>query len=96
MWRPTPEAQASLHTLVEKEHLCTTLPHDGAPNTSILQQVASVNKQRDVNLRNTIFVREVVYRPESATVARVQKLGRVMLVAGHDCPCNISCSILLA
>jgi ribonuclease HI len=63
--------QPSLHTLVEKEHLCATLPRDGAPNASILRQVVSVNTKRAVNLRNTIFVREVMYRPESAIIARV-------------------------
>ena len=63
--------QPSLHTLVEKEHLRATLPRDGAPNASILRQVVSVNTQRAVKLRNTIFVREVMYRPESAIIARV-------------------------
>ena len=63
--------QPSLHTLVAKEHVCAALPRDGAPNASILRQVVSVNTQRAVNLRNTIFVREVVHRPESAIVARV-------------------------
>jgi ribonuclease HI len=63
--------QPSLHTLVEKEHLCATLPRDGAPNASILRQVVSVNTKRAVNLRNTIFAREVMYRPESAIIARV-------------------------
>ena len=63
--------QPSLHTLVEKEHLCSTLPRDGAPNASILRHVVSVNTQRAMYLRNTIFVREVMYRPESAIVARV-------------------------
>jgi hypothetical protein len=63
--------QPSLHTPVEKDHLCATLPRDGAPNVSILRQVVSVNTQRAVNLRNTIFVREVLYGPESAIVARV-------------------------
>jgi ribonuclease HI len=63
--------QPSLHTLVEKEHLRATLPRDGAPNASILRQVVSVNTKRAVNLRNTIFVREVMYRPESAIIARV-------------------------
>ena len=52
-------------------HLRATLPRDGAPNALILRQVVSVNTQRAVNLRNTIFVREVMYRPESAIIARV-------------------------
>ncbi len=63
--------QPSLHILVEQEHLCATLPRDGAPNASILRQRVSVNTQRAVNLRNTIFVREVLYRPESAIIAEV-------------------------
>ena len=63
--------QPSLHTPVENEHLRATLPRDGAPNASILRQVVSVNTQRAVNLRDTIFVREAVRRPESAIVARV-------------------------
>jgi ribonuclease HI len=63
--------QPSLHTLVENEHLRATLPRDGAPNASILRQVVSVNTQRAVNLRDTIFVREAVRRQESAIVARV-------------------------
>ena len=63
--------QPSLHTFVEQEHLCATLPRDGAPNASILRQVVNVNTQRAVNLRDTIFVREVMHRPESAIIARV-------------------------
>jgi hypothetical protein len=51
--------------------LCATLPRDGAPNASTLRHVVSVNTHCAVKLRDTIFVREVVYRSESAIVSRV-------------------------
>ena len=67
--------QPCLHNLVEKEHLCATLPRDGAPNKSILKQVVSVNTKRAVNLRHTIFVRDIVHQPVSVIVARVVAKG---------------------
>ena len=88
----------SLHILVEKEHLYATLQWDGAPNASILCHVVGVNTQHAVYHSNTIFVGEVMHRPESAIVARVIVKSSDSEVRcwmpGHGW--NISCGILPA
>jgi len=49
------------------------LPRDSAPNVSIIKKVVSVHTLRAVRKRNTVFVRNLLHRPDGATVAGIIK-----------------------
>ena len=61
----------AMRALMSMERVRAALPPDIAPNKSILKKVIQVNTRRAVQLRTTIFARDLVQKDEGSTVARV-------------------------
>ena len=61
----------AIRALMSMERVRAALPPDIAPNKSILKKVIQVNTRRAVQLRTTIFARDLVQKDEGSTVARV-------------------------
>jgi len=62
-----------VRNIIHEERIPAQLPRNSAPNKQILKQIVRINIWRASKERNTIFVRELLMRPESATIARTMK-----------------------
>ena len=62
-----------VRNIIHEERIPAQLPRNSAPNKQILKQIVRINIWRASKERNTIFVRELLMRSESATIARTMK-----------------------